>query len=132
MNNCWILEKCWLAPLQKIDLCTRYQNNSSTEICEEVGTHNKHNLEDVGRRHSNANDHHSGSPKNMVVDYHIMDSRKVPKNVCLVLVGRLKRVVDVHWHMALDSVLHLEKYVFIVVSSIIFNSVVDPIKMCTI
>ena len=137
MNNCWIREKCCLAPLQKIDLCTRYQNNSSTKIGvvdhnnsrEEVGTPNNHNPEEVGRRHSNIEDHHSESSHNMGVEYHIMDHRNVPKSVSLVLAGRLKRVVSVHCPMALDSVLHLEKYVFIVVSPFIFNSVVEPRKM---
>ena len=137
MNNCWTLEKCCLALLQKRDLCTRYQNNSSTEIGvvdhnnsrEEVGTPNNNNPEEVDRRHSNTEDHHSGSPHNMVVVYHIMDHRKVTKSVCLVLAGLLKRVVSVDCPMALDSVLHLENYVFIVVSPIIFNNVVDPRKM---
>ena len=98
MNNCWTLEKCCLALLEKRDLCTRYQNNSSTEIGvvdhnsrEEVGTPNNYNPEEVGRRHSNTQDHH----------------RKVTKSVCLVLAGLLKRVVSVDCPMALDSVLHL-------------------------
>ena len=58
-----------------------------------------------------------------------MDHRKVTKSVCLVLAGLLKRVVSVDCPMALDSVLHLENYVFIVISPIIFNNVVDPRKM---
>ena len=58
-----------------------------------------------------------------------MDQRKVTKSFCLVLAGLLKRVVSVDCPMALDSVLHLENYVFIVVSPIIFNNVVDPRKM---
>ena len=55
-----------------------------------------------------------------------MNHIKVPKSVWLVLAGHLKRVVSVHNHMTLDSVLHLENYVFIVVSQIIFNGVVYP------
>ena len=101
-------------------------NNNSREA---VRTSNNHNPEEIGRRHNNAEDHHSGSPHSMVVEYHIMDCSKVSNSVCLVFAGRQKRVVSVHCQMALDSVLHLDKYVFIVVSPIIFSSVVDPRKM---
>ena len=48
-----------------------------------------------------------------------MDHINVPKTIWLVVAGHLqclKGVVKVHCHMTLDSVLHLENYVFIVVS----------------
>ena len=69
-------------------------------------TPNNHNPEEVGRCHSNAEDHHSGSTHNMVGEYHIMAHRKVPTSVWLVLAGhlqRLKGVASVHCHIALDN-----------------------------
>ena len=50
-------------------------------------TPNNHNPEEVGRCHSNAEDHHSGSTHNMVGEYHIMASQK-GSNECLASVGR--------------------------------------------
>ena len=135
MNNCWTLEKGCLAPVQKIDLCIRCQNYSSTEIhmmdhnsnnLEVVGTPSKHNPDEVGRHHNNEEEHQSERFRNMVVEYHIMNQRKVPKSVWLVMAGRLKRfkcVVCVHCHMALDSVLQLENCIFMVVSQTIFTVV---------
>ena len=95
------------------------------------GSWNKHNPDEVGRHHSNEEEHQSERFRNMVVEYHIMNQRKVPKSVWLVMAGRLKRfkcVVCVHCHMALDSVLQLENCIFMVVSQTIFHGGVDPRK----
>ena len=56
---------------------------------EEVGTTIYSNPEVVGRRHNNAEQHHSGSSHNMGVEYHIMDHTNVLKSFWLMLACHL-------------------------------------------
>ena len=87
-----VIKKCHLNE-QLLD--TRkmlYSTVHNSNNLEKVGTPSNHNPDDVVRCHSNAENHHSGNPHNMVVEYHITDHRKVPKSVWLVLAGRLHRL----------------------------------------